>query len=100
MEGRLFDSTSRYAKIETTTATGREGRVITYVRRRFVPPAGSLPLLVEVSVREGDRIDLIAEQTLGNPEVYWRICDANPTLEPHELVDEVGRVLRVPLPQV
>ena len=48
---------------------------------------------------EGDRLDLITARTLGDPEQFWRICDANNTMNPSDLTAETGRVLRVPVPQ-
>lgn len=96
----MFDRSSRYAKLETQTFIAADGRNISYARRRFLPRGASHRLLVEVSVAEGDRLDLIAHRTLGNSEQYWRICDANDAMDPFELTDEPGRVLDVPLPQV
>ena len=52
----------------------------------------------EVTVVEGDRLDTIAARTLGDPEQYWRICDANIASNPPTLTAEPGRVLRVPVP--
>ena len=49
--------------------------------------------------RQGDRLDLITARTLGDPEAFWRVCDANDALDPAELTSEAGRRLRVPLPQ-
>jgi nucleoid-associated protein YgaU len=56
---------------------------------------------MEVTVTEGDRLDLIAFRTLGDPEIFWRICDANDAMNPFDLVadGEIGRKLRVPIPQ-
>ncbi len=96
----MFDSSSRYAKLDTCTLETADGRTITYVRRRFLPPSGSHRLLVEVTVSEGDRLDLIAARTLGNSEQYWRICDANDAMDPFELTNEPGVALEVPLPGV
>jgi hypothetical protein len=95
----MFDRASRYARLATETITMSDGRMVTYVRRRFLPPAESHQLLVEATVEEGDRLDLIAARTLGNSEQYWRICDANNAMDPLDLTDEPGRVLDVPLPQ-
>jgi len=56
-------------------------------------------VLAEVTVSQGDRLDLITARTLGDPEQYWRICDANEAMNPPDLTDEPGEVLRVPVPQ-
>lgn len=96
----MFDSSSRYYPVEQTTIETRDGRTVTYVRRRFLPRGESLPLLVTVTVTDGERLDLIAARTIGNAEHFWRICDANNAMLPSDLTEEPGRVLRVPIPQV
>lgn len=95
----MFDATSRYAGIETARTTDVRGRAIAYKRRRFLPHGDSLPLLIEVGVEQGDRLDLITARTLGDPEHFWRVCDANNAMNPFELAAEIGRLLRVPVPQ-
>jgi hypothetical protein len=97
----MFDPTSRYAGIEVARLSDRNGRAIAYVRRRFAPSGSSLPLLVEVTVTQADRLDLVTARALGDPEHFWRICDANDAMNPFDLTgaQAVGRVLRVPVPQ-
>jgi hypothetical protein len=95
----MFEPTSRYASIETAKWSTDDGRVITYKRRRFLPPPESLALLVEVTVAQADRLDLIAARTLGDPEQFWRICDASGAMNPAELTAEPGGTVRVPAPQ-
>ena len=63
---------------------GADGRVVSYFSRRFLPPGSSMPLVMGVTVTQGDRLDLIAARTFGDPEQYWRICDANDALDPFE----------------
>jgi hypothetical protein len=94
----MFQPDSRYAAIEQATIRTPDGRSVAYKRRRFVPPGESMPLLVEVTAAQGERIDLVANRTLGNPEQFWRICDANDVLDPAELL-EPGRRIRIPVPQ-
>jgi hypothetical protein len=96
----MFDHTSRYYRIETATLKTPEGRIVTYVRRRFLPQGPKIPLLVEVTVTDGDRLDLITGRTLGDPEQFWRVADANNALDPSELTEEPGATVRVPIPQV
>ena len=95
----MFEPTSRYHGIETAEYRTARGRLVRYVRRRFLLQPDALPLLVEVTVTEGDRLDLIAARTLGDPEGFWRIADANDAMDPLDLTAEPGRVLRVPVPQ-
>lgn len=99
----MFDYTSRYYKLQVATLDLADGRTVPYVRRRFLPQGDEMPLLAEVSVAQGERIDLVSNRTLGDPLAYWRICDANNAMDPQALAEEAandpGRLLRVPLPQ-
>lgn len=46
------------------------------------------------AVKDGDRIDRIAFDYLGNAALWWVICDYNDVFYPLEL--EIGSVLRIP----
>jgi hypothetical protein len=94
----MFDFTSRYARLETAVFTAPDGSEIPYVRRRFLPPGASLPLLAEVTFQPADRLDLLTHQLLGDPLQFWRIADANNAINPFDL-ETPGRALRVPVPQ-
>ena len=94
-----FPPNSRYYTIETATLTKSDGRTIVYLKRRFSPPPESLALLEEHLVTQGERLDNIAAQRIGDPEQFWRICDANAALRPQELTEEIGRRLRITLPE-
>lgn len=48
----------------------------------------------EYRVREGDRLDLIAEQFYGDPNQWWQIMNANPQILYPDL--EVGELIRIP----
>ena len=76
----MFKHTSRYYALEDASYTTVDGRIISYQRRRFLPDGKNMPLLVEVTVTQGDRLDLITAHTLGDPGQFWRICDANNTM--------------------
>jgi hypothetical protein len=95
----MFDPTSRYAQLETAEFADADGRRMAYVRRRFLPQGRLMQLLAEVTVEPGDRLDLITSRVLGDPEHFWRVCDANDAMDPFELTEEVGRALRVPVPE-
>ncbi len=96
----MFDTTSRYYTLETATHTTSDGREITYVRRRFLRQGEDMSLLVEVTVSDGDRLDLITTRALGDPEQFWRVADANNAMNPLDLTAEPGETLRVAVPQV
>jgi hypothetical protein len=93
-----FPPTSRYYGIETTTHTER-GRTVIYLRRRFVPQPERFDLLQEHVVAGDERLDNITAQYLGDPEQFWRVCDANRALRPEELTETIGRRLRITLPE-
>jgi hypothetical protein len=96
----VTDPTSRYYGCEITSHVADDGSVQQYLRRRFLPRADELHVLNEHVVKRGDRPDLISADHLGDPEQFWRVCDANPVLHPDELtVDErIGSAVRIPFP--
>lgn len=96
----MFEHTSRYYALETATYDRSEGEAIAYKRRRFLPPIDKMQTLAEVTVTQGDRLDLITARTLGDPEQFWWIADANSAMNPPDLTHEVGRKLRIPMPQL
>lgn len=94
-----FPANSRYHTTPTAVLVTAGARVVTYLRRRFVPPPERFAPLREHLVVQGDRLDRLAAQHLGDPELYYRICDANGALRPDELTEVVGRRLRITLPE-
>ena len=95
----MFPPTSRYFSIETAKLIDAAGREIVYLRRRFLPDSQTMVTLAEHSVTEGDRLDNVTARYLGDPEQFWRVADANDAMNPDELTSEIGRRLRIPLPQ-
>jgi hypothetical protein len=95
----MFDPSSRYYNLATALYQDETGRRIAYKRRRFLPQGDRLPLMTQVTVADGDRLDLVAARTIGAPEQFWRIADANNALNPFDLTDETGAELRVAQPQ-
>jgi hypothetical protein len=95
----MFAITSRYYNLPTAEFETAEGRKIVYVRRRFVPPPERFELLTEHTVTEGERLDNITYQYLGDPEQFWRVADANNAIRPDELTETIGRKLRITLPE-
>jgi hypothetical protein len=94
----MFDQNSRYVKLQNRSLTAKDGATIIYKERRFLPQGDKIPILQQVSVMAGDRIDLVTSRTLGNPEQFWRVCDANNAMYPLNLTFEPGRVLLIPVP--
>lgn len=88
---------SRYYGIETATWQPASARTVVYLRRRFIPPREQFQFIEEYTVTEGDRLDNITAHYLGDPEQFWRLCDANNAMQPNELTDVIGRRLGIPL---
>lgn len=99
MKPTKFPPTSRYSGVETATLHSPDRRTLTYLRRRFVPPVERFALLQEHTVTEGERLDNLAAHYLGDPEQFWRLCDANGVLRPDDLTDTIGRRIRITLPE-
>lgn len=99
LSAALFPPSSRYSGIETAKLVTPDGQEVVYLRRRFVPQPERFALLREHGVVQGDRLDNLAAQHLGDPELFWRICDANRALRPAELTEVIGRRLRITLPE-
>lgn len=95
----MFSMTSRYFSIPTAKLETADGETIVYVRRRFVPSPAAFALLQEHSVTDGERLDNITAHFLGDPEQFWRVCDANGAMRPEELTETIGRKLRITLPE-
>lgn len=93
-----FAPGSRYHGLPTAQHTRPDGSVVAFVKRRFVPPPASFALIQEHEVVAGDRLDNLAAHYLGDPLLFWRLCDANAAMRPDELTAEPGRRLRITLP--
>ena len=99
MQTLNFPSTSRYYNFETETLETQEHRTIIFLARRFLPQPESFSLLQEHVVSQGDRLDNVTARYLGDPEQFWRVCDANRAMRPDELTETIGRRLRITLPE-
>jgi hypothetical protein len=94
-----YPVTSRYYGVEMTELAVSKGKTIVYLRRRFVPPPDRFQLLQLHTVTEGERLDNITATFLGDPEQFWRVCDANNAMRPQELTEIIGRRIRITLPE-
>lgn len=95
----LFPVSSRYYGFETATLTASDDKTVIYIKRRFLPQPENFVLLQEHAVTQGERLDNITAQYLGDPEQFWQLCDANGAMHPDELTETIGRRLRITLPQ-
>ena len=89
----MFFRGSRYANVGEDQITDGKGRVISYKKIRFIPPAQAQMAHI---VNQGERLDHIAHRYYRDPERFWRICDANLALWPDDLVAEAGRTILIP----
>lgn len=91
----MFERGSRYETVTEDVYVDAAGHEHPYKLLRILPePGASVHTHVVVA---GDRLDLLAHAYLGNPELFWRICDANAALRPEELTSEIGRSLAIPI---
>ena len=98
LKASLFAPNSRYLGIDTGTLTTPAGQTIVYLRRRFVPQPSLFATIQQHTVTQGERLDNLATDFLGDPELFWRLCDASNAMRPEEL-ETLGRVLLITLPQ-
>jgi hypothetical protein len=96
----MFDSRSRYFELDDLHYQDVHGRTIVYRSRRFLPRDLDAREWWSVEAGPSDRPDLLADRTLRNPDLFWRICDANGVVHPLELTKWSGRKIRIPMPGV
>jgi len=89
----VFFKGSRYANLPVLQTTDSRGRPVAYKATRFIPDSG---FVAGHLVVQGDRLDRIAYDRYRDAERFWRICDANVTMWPEDLVREPGRVIGIP----
>lgn len=96
-----FPTDSRYYGSSTLTYVTPAGETIAYLARRIVPQPGTpnFSTVAQHTVCQGDRLDLIAAKYLGDPLIFWLICDANGAIDPHDLVATPGKILNITTPQ-
>lgn len=93
-----FPPNSRYADTPVAFHERADGSPVAYLRRRLVPQPERFATLQWHACIQGERLDNIAAHYLGDPTLFWRLCDANRALRPAELTGTIGRRLRITLP--
>lgn len=94
-----FDAHSRYRGVAIALLPQPGGEPpLPYVGRRFIPQLREIPAAARVTIASNDRPDLLAQRTLGEPLLYWRVADANGVVDPFELTDTLGRRVAIPAP--
>jgi nucleoid-associated protein YgaU len=96
-----FPTDSRYYGTGIQQYVLPNGQSVAYLQRRIVPQPGapSYATIAQHTVRQGDRLDLIAAKYLGDPLTFWLLCDANGAIRPDDLVATPGKVLNITTPQ-
>ena len=94
----MFFRGSRYENIPDTSLVGKGGRTITYKRMRFIAKATVKPR-ISVKTERGDRPDLVAFRTVGDPEQFWRLCDLTLGRRPVDLTARPGAPIAIPSPE-
>jgi hypothetical protein len=96
---RPVASNSRYFGIDVAHGTLPDGRPVSWLRRRFISQPEVFTTIALHLVVQGDRLDNVTARYLGDPEQFWRLCDANGAMQPDELTATLGRRLRITLPE-
>jgi hypothetical protein len=89
----MISADSRYTTATLTTAVGPDGETRQDMRVAF--PQSRMINYTYYRVIGADRIDTIANNFFGRPDLWWKIADANP-----EIMDWMdltpGMIIRVP----
>jgi len=73
-----------------------EAHTIVYKERRFLPKVEQMNIIQNVNVLPGERLDNFTYRTIGDPELFWHICDANEAMHPLEMTrEDPGRILNI-----
>ena len=88
----MFLESSRYYLVPTDSVAAPDGRLVTVVRLRRLPPASGTPTVT----REHDQLDVIALRNYANATLFWHIADANSELQARDLLTEPGRAIDIP----
>jgi hypothetical protein len=92
----MINYRSRYYTISDTSYISANGIHIIYKSRRFLPQADTIPSNSSHALREGERLDWVAAQRLGDPLMSWQIADANNAMNPSELSNIPEEIIRIP----
>jgi hypothetical protein len=81
----IFDPKSRYVKHSTvTTATDRRGRKVYCVTLALVPTQTELG---KHRLKQGQRLDHLANHYLNDPAGFWRIAELNQAMTAEAALD-------------
>ena len=89
------DPTSRFADLPLYEVTASDGTTRHVIGLRIPRPTLGTPIGRRM-LREGDGVDLVAQELLGSESLWWRLLDANPLVHPFDLGP--GDTLAIPPP--
>jgi len=87
----MFDAKSRYAAVATYTVMDHRGRAVEVVA---VPDRTQESTLGFHVLRQGERLDHLAQRYLQNAAGFWRICELNNVMLPETLTE--AREIAIP----
>jgi nucleoid-associated protein YgaU len=88
---------SRYYGAAIEDLTLPDGTDVKYLGRRIIPQPSVYTATTTYVVSDGDRLDNLAQKFLGDPTLYWMICDANGATDPDELTTQTGQTIVIPV---
>jgi hypothetical protein len=88
----MIDKSSRYAGTGTYSAVDASGESVEGLELRSIPQVHGVFLH---TVREGERLDHLAQRYFRDPKRFWKICDASDELDPFEVLVP-GRSVLIP----
>ena len=80
----FYDGKSRYAKLQAYEVKDRRGRTVVVVPVPEAPKEASIGVHL---VRQGQRLDHLAQKYLDDPAGFWRICELNGVMLPESLTE-------------
>jgi nucleoid-associated protein YgaU len=95
--GGPTNPSSRYYGATTEQWVLPGGTPVMYLARRIVPQASTYSATQTYTIAEGDRLDNLAARFLGDPLLYWMICDANAARDPEKLTTQAGCAILIPV---
>jgi nucleoid-associated protein YgaU len=95
--GAPTNPSSRYYGFAVDTLVRADGEKVAYLHRRIIPQPDIYTNVINYTVVAGDRLDNLAAKFLGDPLLYWMICDANGADDPDQLTSQIGSQIKIPL---
>lgn len=93
-----FGPNSRYFGLPLRETADDDGTPRTHLARRIIPQATRYKAAGHLELTGDERMDAIAAQTMEDPLLYWRICDADGGADPAEIPRVPRKRLKLPLP--